>query len=84
MFVSIRMWVVDRLACSPDDDAVFCVRSSRFREGKSMAYDIGEKPGVGTYKCTKCNWKVRLDNNSDRLPPCGNCGKGQDTKYERV
>ena len=49
-----------------------------------MAFDIGEKPGVGTYKCTNCNWKVRLDDSSDRLPPCGNCGKGQDTKYEKV
>ena len=84
MLLISRIWVVDCLACSPDYNALCCVRSSRFREGKYMAFDIGEKPGVGTYKCTNCNWKVRLDDSSDRLPPCGNCGKGQDTKYEKV
>jgi DNA-directed RNA polymerase subunit RPC12/RpoP len=49
-----------------------------------MAYDIGEKPGKGEYKCTNCNWQVTLDDDDDRLPPCGNCGKGQDTTYIRV
>jgi hypothetical protein len=32
-------------------------------------HDVGEKPGIGTYCCTSCNWKVHLDDNSDRLPP---------------
>lgn len=32
-------------------------------------YNVGEKPGKGTYKCTNCDWTVRLDDNSDRLPP---------------
>jgi DNA-directed RNA polymerase subunit RPC12/RpoP len=49
-----------------------------------MAYDIGEKPGKGTYKCSKCGWKVRLDDDSDRLPPCGTCGKNQVIKYDKV
>lgn len=49
-----------------------------------MAYNIGEKPGVGTYKCVDCGWKVTLDDADDRLPPCGNCGKGQQTRYERA
>ncbi len=44
-------------------------------------HSIGEKPGKGTYACTNCNWQVRLDDDSDRLPPCGKCGKGQHTKY---
>ncbi len=46
-------------------------------------YDIGEKPGKGRYCCTSpsCDWAVTLDNDSDKLPPCGNCGKGQNTKY---
>lgn len=48
-----------------------------------MAYDIGEQPGVGRYCCTNCGWSVYLDDADDRLPPCGSCGKGQDTKYER-
>lgn len=47
-------------------------------------YNVGEKPGKGTYKCTNCDWTVRLDDNSDRLPPCGKCGKGQNTKYVKV
>ncbi len=46
-------------------------------------YDVGEKPGIGTYCCTSCTWKVHLDQASDRLPPCGICGKGQNTKYVR-
>lgn len=33
----------------------------------------GEKPGIGTYKCTKCGKLVRLDDSSDTLPPCPNC-----------
>ena len=45
------------------------------------AHDIGEKPGKGRYCCTNCNWSVVLDDDSDRLPPCGSCGKGQQTQY---
>ncbi|MDA3884983.1 MAG: hypothetical protein PF638_05250 [Candidatus Delongbacteria bacterium] len=33
----------------------------------------GEKPGKGTYTCTKCGQKVTLDDNSDKLPPCPSC-----------
>lgn len=44
-------------------------------------HDIGEKPGKGRYCCTDCSWSVVLDDDSDRLPPCGRCGKGQETKY---
>ena len=46
-------------------------------------HNVGEKPGKGTYCCTNCNWKVHLDDHNDRLPPCGNCGKGQNTKYKK-
>jgi hypothetical protein len=46
-------------------------------------HDIGEKPGVGRYCCTKCDWSVRLNDADDRLPPCGNCGAGQHIKYKR-
>lgn len=45
-------------------------------------YDIGEKPGAGRYCCTTCGWDVVLDDDSDVLPPCGNCGSGQNVKYE--
>jgi hypothetical protein len=36
-----------------------------------MAWDIGEKPGKGKYGCTttNCDWRVVLDNDSDKLPP---------------
>ena len=33
----------------------------------------GEKPGKGTYTCTNCSKEVRLDDDSDRLPPCPKC-----------
>lgn len=47
----------------------------------ATTHNVGEKPGVGKYCCTNCNWSVNLDDADDRLPPCGSCGKGQDTQY---
>ncbi|MFZ7119489.1 MAG: zinc ribbon-containing protein [Eubacteriaceae bacterium] len=35
--------------------------------------NTGEKPGKGTYKCTKCGTLVTLDDDSDTLPPCPKC-----------
>ncbi len=32
----------------------------------------GEKPGKGTYQCTNCDIILRLNDDSDRLPPCPN------------
>lgn len=44
---------------------------------------FSEKPGKGRYCCTNCGWSVVvLDDDDDRLPPCGNCGKGQETTYQ--
>lgn len=40
-------------------------------------HSTGEKPGIGTYKCTSCGQLVRLDDHDDRLPPCPNCEKTQ-------
>ncbi|MCH7699599.1 MAG: hypothetical protein IH865_11735 [Chloroflexi bacterium] len=48
-----------------------------------MAFSIGEKPGTGRYCCTSCDWSVTLDDARDTLPPCGNCGAGQNTTYNR-
>ena len=50
-----------------------------------MAYNIGEKPGKGKYCCTSpsCDWSVNLDDTDDTLPPCGNCGAGQNTTYQK-
>lgn len=33
----------------------------------------GEKPGKGSYRCTKCGQIVVLDQNSDTMPPCPKC-----------
>ena len=33
----------------------------------------GEKPGKGTYVCTKCGNIIVLDNDTDTLPPCPRC-----------
>ena len=48
-----------------------------------VVMNVGTKPGRGKYCCTKCNWSAVLDDDSDRLPPCGNCGRGQNTVYVR-
>ena len=41
----------------------------------------GEKPGIGTYLCTKCGQLVRLDDNTDTLPPYPKC---ENTTYYKV
>jgi antitoxin HicB len=53
-------------------------RSRRSPKGRLLS----AKPGKGRYCCTMCNWSVTLDNDSDRLPPCGSCGASQQT-YSR-
>lgn len=50
-----------------------------------MTYSIGEKPGKGTYECTTCNkWRVVIDDDDKQLPPCGNCGSGQNVRYKKI
>ncbi|MCK4593436.1 hypothetical protein KAU45_02960 [bacterium] len=44
-------------------------------------YRCGEKPGKGTYICVKCGQRVRLDDDSDSLPPCPSC---QGCDYRRA
>jgi DNA-directed RNA polymerase subunit RPC12/RpoP len=41
----------------------------------------GEKPGKGLYQCKNCGQTVRLDDNSDRLPPCPRC---DETEYRQI
>jgi hypothetical protein len=50
---------------------------------RKMSYDIGEKPGKGTY-VDAYGHKVTLDDSTDVLPPCGICGAGQNTHWTRV
>ena len=33
----------------------------------------GEKPGKGVYYCLKCGQEIRLDDNTDTMPPCPKC-----------
>ncbi len=44
-------------------------------------YKTGEKPGIGTYRCTKCGTLVRLDDATDTLPPCPKC---ENTTFTKV
>ena len=48
-----------------------------------MSHDIGEKPGKGTYE-DQFGHRVVLDDSSDKLPPCSQCGAGQTTKWSKV
>lgn len=44
-------------------------------------YTTGEKPGKGRYKYEKCREVIRLDDDSDKLPPCPSC---HGTKWTKV
>ena len=79
-----------------DSDTV-APATPHLRQGtRGTSYEIGRRPGrrprgrsslagpgKGRYGCTKCNWSVLLDDDSDTLPPCGNCGAGRQTTYKR-
>ncbi len=47
----------------------------------NIMYKTGEKPRKGTYKCSKCNTEVKLDDNTDTLPPCPKCNN---TTYDKI
>lgn len=52
-----------------------------------MYYDIGEKPGKGTYQCIYNGDTVKLDDDSDVLPPCpsNRCtDEHPDTKWKKI
>ncbi len=44
-------------------------------------YTTGEKPGKGLYKSAECGEVIRLDDDSDTLPPCPRCNG---TKWIKV
>ena len=46
-----------------------------------MTYKTGEKPGKGIYACTNCDKLVKLDDDTDTLPPCPKCNG---TTYYKV
>ncbi|MCK4524583.1 hypothetical protein KAU15_06620 [candidate division WOR-3 bacterium] len=43
------------------------------KESELLQQSTGEKPGKGTYKCTRCGQEVILDDTTDTLPPCLKC-----------
>lgn len=45
-------------------------------------YRTGERPGKGLYKCVSCGEVVKLDDDSDTLPPCPSCDGTVWTKIE--
>lgn len=48
-------------------------RKKKSLKGGRLMYKTGEKPGKGEYVCLTCGQVVRLDDNSDTLPPCPKC-----------
>ncbi len=63
-------------------------RSERGRRGgrEEDVFRQGQTPGPGEYRCVSCNedWRVTLQDEKSRLPPCGKCGPGVTAEYERV
>lgn len=41
----------------------------------------GEKPGKGLYLCITCGQSVRLDDDTDTMPPCPKC---DGTNFEKL
>ncbi|HOP65730.1 MAG TPA: hypothetical protein PLX66_01730 [Bacilli bacterium] len=42
----------------------------------------GEEPGKGLYICNNCGCRVRLDDTTDKLPPCPKCNGTNYTKVQ--
>ena len=51
---------------------------------KTMVGKAGENPGNGRYECQNCGWEVRIRDVGDKLPHCGRCSNGDETKYALV
>lgn len=51
------------------------------KRGAMSMYKTGEKPGMGVYVCLECGQIVRLDDNTDVLPPCPKCSNTTYRKY---
>ncbi len=59
---------------------------SRGGRSREETFRQGETPGAGEYECVTCepSWRVTLDSDDKRLPPCGRCGPGTTAEYERT
>jgi hypothetical protein len=51
-----------------------------------MAFNIGEKPGKGTYQCIYSDDIVSLENDNDELPACPNvdCLIAHETRWKKL
>ena len=48
-------------------------------------YDVGDQPGRGRYRCSKCaDWIINVENDGESLPECFNCGPGAPIQYVKV
>ncbi len=47
---------------------------------KKKVYQAGDRPGTGTYACTQCKTKQRIENKDEALATCANCGNDTFTK----
>jgi hypothetical protein len=44
---------------------------------------IGDQPGTGNYRCTKCGeFVAELLHPAEQLPPCENCGANAEVHYQ--
>ena len=40
---------------------------------------VGNRPGLGTWRCLSCNWRVTIKEHHEPLPACGGeCKKSAD------
>lgn len=46
-----------------------------------MTINTGSYPGVGIYYCKTCGKTLRLDESTDRMPPCSKCDS---TVFDRI
>lgn len=46
-----------------------------------MIYHTGDKPGNGRYRCVECGQIIVLDDVTDTLPVCPQCG---DICYKKI
>jgi len=50
---------------------------------REETFGVGDQPGTGKYRCTKCGkYVVALLQPKDQIPPCKHCGPGPDVRFQ--
>jgi DNA-directed RNA polymerase subunit RPC12/RpoP len=57
-------------------------RPNKAKGGTKMTYATGDKPGKGTYKCTRCGKTIVLEDDTQELPVCPKCHNKKWTKVD--